>query len=122
MGFFRLTPSEQLLRLALALAFLYPPIAAVLDPYSWVGYFPTFLSDAVAPHQILLLHAFGVVEVALALWMLSARRARKPALIMALVLIVIVIANPGQLSVLFRDLSLALVACAVAMRRQNPPT
>ena len=117
MLFFKLSPSEQLLRLALALTFLYPPIAAVFDPYSWVGYFPTFLSDAVAPHQILLLHAFGVVEVLLALWVLLGRRVRTPALLMASLLVVIVLANPAQLPVLFRDLALALVAIALAFRK-----
>ena len=119
MAFFRLSPSEQLVRLALALAFLYPPISAVLDPYSWVGYFPTFLSDAVAPHQIILLHAFGISEVFLALWLLSARRVRIPALLMASILVVIVLANPAQLAVLFRDLALALVAVSLAIGRKQ---
>lgn len=119
MTFFRLSPSEQLLRLALALAFLYPPVAAVFDPYSWVGYFPTFLSDAIAPHQILLLHAFGVFEVGLALWVLGTRHVRVPALLMAGTLIAIVLANPAQLSVLFRDLALTLVAIAVAVGKRR---
>ena len=117
MAFFRLSPSEQLLRLALAFSFLYPAVSAVLDPYSWVGYFPTFLSDAIAPHQVILLHTFGVVEVVLALWILGGRRVRVPALLMAAMLIAIVLANPAQLSVLFRDLALALAAGALAMRR-----
>ncbi|MGE5541055.1 MAG: hypothetical protein ACM3TU_02095 [Bacillota bacterium] len=112
----RLSLSELLLRAALTLSFLFPPIDALFDPYSWVGYFPTALSDLVAPHQLILLHTFGILEIALALWLLFSRRARIPALIMAVILLAIVAANTAQLSVLFRDVALALVALALAFR------
>jgi hypothetical protein len=104
---------EWMLRSLLALSFLYPPVDALGDPYSWIGYFPTFLTDLVAPHGILLLHAFGIVEVLLALWVLLAKDARKPALIMGLMLIAIVAFNPGQFQVLFRDVCIALAALAL---------
>lgn len=120
MRFFSLAPTEQLLRVALAFAFLYPPLAALADPYSWVGYFPTFLSDLVAPHQVVLLHAFGVVEIVLAVWLLVGERIRIPALLMALTLLVIVLTNPAQFDVLFRDLSLAVCALVLGLRRSRP--
>jgi uncharacterized membrane protein YphA (DoxX/SURF4 family) len=121
MSFLKRPLSEQLLRLALAFSFLYPPLAAVFDPYSWVGYFPTFLSDLVAPHQLVLLHAFGLVEVALALWLLFGRRIRLPAFLMALLLFVIVVSNLNQFAVVFRDLALALVALALAHMQRAAP-
>jgi uncharacterized membrane protein YphA (DoxX/SURF4 family) len=122
MRFLRLPPFEQLLRLALAFAFLYPPLAAISDPYSWVGYFPTFLSDLVAPHQLLLLHTFGAIEVILGLWILLGRRIRIPALLMAVLLLLIVATNAAQFDVLFRDVALALAAVALAVRRRETPS
>lgn len=120
MTFLRLSPAEQLLRVALAFSFIYPPLAAFSDPYSWVGYFPTPLLDFVAPHQILLLHAFGMVEIMLAVWVVFARRVRIPALLMAVILFAIVGLNFAQMDVVFRDVALALASLALAMRRPAP--
>ena len=62
-----------------------------------------------------LLHAFGVLEVIVALWLLSGWRIRLPAALAALMLLGIVAFNWAQLDVLFRDLSLALVALALVL-------
>lgn len=105
---------ELLLRLALALSFLYPAINALFDPYSWIGYFPAFLNDLASPHQLLLLHSFGFLEVVLATWVLVGKRVRIPALIMTLMLVAIVAVNSAQFVVLFRDLAIALAALALA--------
>ncbi len=109
--------SELLLRLGLAFSFLYPAISAIKDPYSWIGYFPAVMTDFVAPHQLILLHSFGLLEVALALWVLLGRNVRIPALIMAAMLLSIVALNTGQLAVLFRDLTIAFAALALASYR-----
>ena len=112
--------ADLLLRLGVAFAFLYPPINAVLDPYSWIGYFPSFLKD-IAP-EMLLLHAFGLLEVALGLWILSGKRIFYPSLVAAGILLVIVAVNLGDFQVLFRDLSIAAAALALAaMRRPRVP-
>lgn len=103
--------TELMLRAGLAFSFLYPPIAAYFDPMSWVGYLPYFMRGVV-PDEILL-HGFGVIEIVLALWLLSGVRAHIPALIMAVILIAIVILNPGNFPVLFRDLSIVAMAIAV---------
>ncbi|HEY4519674.1 MAG TPA: hypothetical protein VJH33_01410 [Candidatus Paceibacterota bacterium] len=103
-----------LLRGGLAFSFLYPPIAALIDPMSWVGYLPYFVRG-IAPDEVLL-HAFGVVEIVLALWLLSGVRVYIPAFLMAIILIAIVFLNPGNFAVLFRDLSIAAMALAVFVR------
>ena len=104
---------DYLLRIGLALAFLYPPINAVMDPNSWIGYFPSFMKGIVEDQ--LLLHAFGVLEVSLALWVLSGWRIWIPALAMAVMLLGIVVFNIPQFQVLFRDLAIALMALALAL-------
>lgn len=104
---------DLLLRIGLALAFLYPPVNAVIDPNSWIGYFPSFIRGIVEDN--LLLHAFGVVEVLLALWVLSGYKIWIPALSMAAMLLGIVVFNTPQFQVLFRDLSIAALAVALAL-------
>lgn len=106
--------AEHLLRAAIALSLLYPPLAALGDPFSWIGYIPVWVL-AIAPVSAeTLLHAFGLFEVALALWLFFSVRVRVPALIAAAVLLFITATNPAQFPVLFRDLALALAALALA--------
>ena len=106
--------SELLLRVAVAFSFLYPPLSALSDPDSWIGYFPPFLLDMVGTSDVLLLYIFGVIEIALALWILFGKRVLIPSTLAALMLAAIVLANPVQFSVLFRDISIALAAVALA--------
>lgn len=105
---------ELLLRTALALSFLYPALAALLDPHAWIGYFPGAVLDLARGNDLLLLHAWGLVEAALAFWVLFGRRVFLPSALMTLALVLVVIANPGQFPILFRDLALALSGAALA--------
>lgn len=114
----RLPLAELLLRAALAFAFLYPPINALFDPYAWSGYFPTFLLTIAGSFELVLLHLFGLAEVALAVWILFGRNIRTPSYIAAALLIAIVVFNLNQFAVLFRDLSIALIALALAIAPQ----
>ncbi len=102
------------LRAGLAFAFLYPPISALSDPTSWLGYFPHFIL-ALPVSPLILLQAFGGLEVAIALWLLSGWRIRTPATIAALMLLGIVALNLSQFDVLFRDLSIAAIALALVL-------
>jgi uncharacterized membrane protein YphA (DoxX/SURF4 family) len=102
-----------ILRVGVAFAFLFPPIDAFLDPYSWTGYFPSFMHGVVP--DLVLLHVFGALEICLALWILSGWRMFLPSLMAALMLLAIVAFNMPQLQVLFRDLSIAAAAVALAV-------
>lgn len=122
----RVTPSEGLLRIAVAFAFLYPSIDALFDPASWLGYFPGIVTQAfhivsipLKLSDMVLLHGFGILEVLLALWVLFGKRVRIPALLMALILFIIVGFNldASNFSVLFRDVSIAFAALALAFFR-----
>lgn len=105
---------ELLLRAGLAISFLYPALHALTDPYAWVGYFPPFLLSLAGEHTILMLHVWGAIEVVLALWVLFARNVFIPSTIMAVALMAVVIANPAQFPILFRDVTIALAAGALA--------
>jgi uncharacterized membrane protein YphA (DoxX/SURF4 family) len=104
--------ANLLLRIGVAFAFLYPPINALIDPYSWIGYFPKFL-HGVLPDMVLL-HGFGVVEVLLALWVLSGKKIFWPSLIATLMLVAIVFFNLPNFQVLFRDIAIAFMSAALA--------
>ncbi|MCR4326013.1 MAG: hypothetical protein NUV59_04435 [Patescibacteria group bacterium] len=101
------------LRIGVAFAFLYPPVNALFNPYSWIGYFPHFVRG-IAP-DLVLLHLFGLVQVAIALWILSGRRIFWPSIAAAAILVAIVAFNVANLEVLFRDLSIAAMALALAV-------
>lgn len=107
-----------ILRLGLAFAFLYPPLAAFYDPLSWIGYFPE-IAHTIIPNDLLLLHTFGVLEIALALWILSGRALFYSTSLAAFILFTIVAVNYSQMDVLFRDISIAVLALGLAVQSRK---
>lgn len=105
--------ANLVLRMGVAFAFLYPPINALSNPESWLGYFPQFTRGIVADD--VLLHAFGVVEVIIALWILSGKKIFWPSVAATLMLVGIVAFNLNSFEVVFRDLSIAAAAIALAI-------
>lgn len=106
--------AQVVLRLGVAFAFLFPPLDAFFDPNSWLGYFPPFLFSLGIP-DLVLLHGFGVVEIIVALWLLSGWKIFWPSLAAAAMLISIVLLNLPQFEILFRDLAIAAAALALAL-------
>lgn len=112
---FRLPLPGLLMRLAVAFSFIYPAVSAWFDPYAWIGYFPAFALNSAGNNAELLLHAWGALEILLALWVLFAVRVYIPSIIMAALLMAVVIVNPAQFPILFRDISIALAALSLAV-------
>ncbi|MBP6860118.1 MAG: hypothetical protein KBC38_00960 [Candidatus Pacebacteria bacterium] len=107
--------ADFVLRLALAFSLLYPAVHAWFEPLSWLGYIPALAAALWPFSNEVLLHLFGAVEIVLAFWLLSGRRIAVPAALSALILVFIVVTNPVQFEVLFRDLSIAGIAIALAL-------
>ena len=103
------------LRVGVSFAFLYPAIAAITDPDSWLGYFPQWIFSFIAIDPLLILHGFGIIEAVIALWILSGRHIRIPAALAAFLLLAIIAFNWSGLDVLFRDFSIACMALALAL-------
>lgn len=101
------------LRAGVAFAFLYPPINALWNPESWIGYFPPWAFGYVP--DLVLLHSFGVVEVIIALWILSGWRIFWPSLLATVMLLGIVVVDYYNFEVLFRDLSIAAASLSLAL-------
>jgi len=119
------TYSDMVLRAGVAFAFLYPAVNAVFEPFTWIGYFPPFLRGIV-PDPVLL-HTFGALEIVIALWILSGWRIFWPSAAATALLLSIVIFDFNSFEVLFRDVSIAAAALALALAHyserggQTPP-
>jgi uncharacterized membrane protein YphA (DoxX/SURF4 family) len=109
--------SDLVLRASLAFAFLYPPLDALLDADTWLGYFPRYL-HGIVPDPVLL-HGFGLVEVIIAVWLLSGWKIFWPSLAALAILLAIVFTHPHGFDTLFRDLSIAGIALALAITRAS---
>ena len=101
------------LRVGVAFAFLYPALNALVDPDAWIGYFPLFVKGYVS--DLALLHAFGIVEVVIALWILSGWRIFWPSVAATAMLLGIVVFNLPNFQVLFRDVALAAMPLSLAV-------
>src|SRR4051812_16103479 len=104
--------SNLLLRIAIAFSFLYPAIDSFLHPDDWIDFFPQFMRGIV-PDQTLLL-GWGALEIVIALWILSGKKIFIPSAAATVLLCAIVLFNLSLMQVVFRDLSLALVAAVLA--------
>lgn len=111
------------LRVGLAFGFLYAASLSLRDPVSWMGFFPIWLRDLAAPiaSPETLLVAFSILEVGLALWILSGKGGWLSGFLAAAVIAGILFANLGAFDILFRDVPMMFAALAYAFfsRRRN---
>ncbi len=99
------------LRVGLAIPFLYAAISATLQPEAWVGFIPFFLRNLVP--ESLLLGAHSLLNVILALWLLSGWKTKYAAGLATLALAVIIVVNLVALDIIFRDIGLMLAALSL---------
>lgn len=104
--------SLWLLRIGLAIMFLYAAISSFLQPSEWIGYLPGFIAQFFDPE--LVLKVFSVVEIMVATWLLSGVYTRYAALAAGVMLLGITISNFSLLAISFRDIGLAFTAFALA--------
>src|SRR5476649_1308116 len=102
-----------LLRLSIGSVFLYAAIAATLEPFNWIGYIPQF-AQAIVPGHILLL-GFSLFQLLLAVWILSGWKSFYSASLASITLIGIIVANIGEIDILFRDFAIFFAAIALAI-------
>lgn len=100
-----------ILRVALAVPFLFAAIDATLQPEEWVGFIPFFLRNMFP--ESLLLSAHALFDFILAVWLLSGWKTKYAAAFSVLNLATIIVVNLTALDVIFRDVGLLLAAVAL---------
>jgi uncharacterized membrane protein YphA (DoxX/SURF4 family) len=101
-----------LLRVSLAVIFLYAAASSFANPREWIGYLPGVLVERFPAE--LLLKGFSVFELLLAAWLLSGVYTRYAALLAAATLGGIVVTNFELFMITFRDIALIFAALALA--------
>mgnify|MGYP001166529298 FL=1 len=103
----------------MAFAFIYPAVSAWFNPYAWVGYFPPIVLDFVGSNDVILLHAFGVTEILIGLWIILGRKILLPSIIASAYLVGIILLNLNQMDVIFRDISILAIALALIVQERE---
>ena len=102
-----------LIILGLVIVFLYAAIDSFLSPSEWVGFFP-FWMRKIVPVGVLL-PAFSVFEIFLSIWLLSGKYIFYAAIVAGITLFGIIVFNPSQFDITFRDISPLFAAAALAV-------
>ena len=103
--------SALLLRTGLAVVFLYAAVSSFKTPLDWTSYLPHFLTSSIS--AVTLVKIFAVYEIILGLWLVSGFYLKWAATLCALTLAGIVVVNPHDLIVTFRDIGLVFAALAL---------
>lgn len=113
--------SQLLLRIGIAVVFLYAAISAFIDPNEWIGFLPPLITENFKAETVL--HIFSVIELVLAAWLLSGAYVRWAALFAAAMLSGIVVSNFSIFQISFRDIAIIFAALALAaMPEAEQPT
>lgn len=105
--------TNLLIRIGVAFAFLYPPIDALFDPYSWLGYFPKFMHGIIP--DMVLLHSFGTIEILIAFWIISGKKIFLPSAIATFILTGIILFDIQDFQIVFRDIPIAIMSAVLAI-------
>ncbi len=90
---------------------VYAAIASFLQPLNWIGFFPAWLRGFM-PASILLF-AYSLYQMALALWLLSGKKAFYAAILGGVTLVAIIVTNITLLDIIFRDVAILFAAVAL---------
>lgn len=117
----KITQGRFLLRIGLAFAFFYAAIQSIRLPEAWAYWIPKFVLALIPVSPTLLIDIVAVGQIGLGLWLISGRRQRLAGGIAAAFLFGITVFNLRLFDVVFRDVSLALAAVALAVLAPEEP-
>ena len=104
--------SSLLLRIGLAAVFLYAAVAGFLSPDDWIGYLPSVVANS--PQGPLALQVWGGLEIAVALWLLSGKKAVWSGLVAAFLMLGVIVQNITLFDIVFRDAAILFMALALS--------
>lgn len=103
-----------LMATGLAFVFIYAAVSAMMNPAAYRSFLPGFLDEAPSWVAEGALRSFGLVEVAVALGVLTRRYRYLASLVAAVTLVAIIAVNLNAFDILFRNVAIALAALALA--------
>jgi hypothetical protein len=105
--------ARLMLQIGLAAVFLYAAVSSLQKPDEWTAYLPNFLTNSISP--VTLVKGLAVYELVLAAWLLSGKYLKLAGLFCAMTLGGILVVNPHQLLVTFRDIGLLFMSLALVL-------
>lgn len=108
---------QLLLRLGLAITFLYATIAAFITPSDWVGYLPSMLTSHIDAKTVL--YFFDAFQLVLVILLVSGIYVRWAAWLTALTILGIITSNYHLFIITFRDFGLFFMAVALALMPES---
>lgn len=105
------------LRVGLAVVFVYAAISSLVAPNDWVSFLPQIVRDNFSPTVVL--NIFSVIELILAVWLLSGVYVRLAGLVCAVMLGGIVVSNFSLFAISFRDIGLIFAALALVFSEES---
>ena len=109
--------ASVLLRIGIALTFLYASYSSLTNPTSWVGFVPDFVGNFIQVN--LFLELFSYFQIALSVWLLSGYKMFYSGIVTVLVTLPIVILNPIQMDIVFRDITIIFAGLALTTLNES---
>ncbi len=103
--------ASLIIRVGLALVFLYAGINAFIQPSAWISFIPEFSTRFIDPE--ISLDILSVFQIFLALWLLSGRYVKYSASLAISMLVGLMLFNLGTFLITFRDIGLIAAASAL---------
>jgi uncharacterized membrane protein YphA (DoxX/SURF4 family) len=110
-GFYNPNFAKVLLRVGLALTFLYAAVSALRTPDAWTGFVPQGVTNLLSAKTVL--DTVAVLQLLIVVGLLVGRYLKLTAVVAAVLLTGILVANLNSLVVTFRDMGLACMALAL---------
>jgi len=99
------------LRAGLAFVLVYASVEIYYRPDNFLKYVPPFVLQMIS--MDLFLPIFGVVEIILALWLLSGWKGQYPSMLAVMMMVGIVVFNMDYFQILFRNVAIGFGALAL---------
>ena len=109
--------AHLVLRIGTAFALIYSAISGFITPDNWIGYFPSFTQEILSVNTILIF--WGIIEIILAVWILSGWKIKTPSIIGAVAMLGLIVFNFNQMDILFRDVTIMSVFIALAIWKKK---
>lgn len=105
--------ASLLIRVGLAIVFVYAAISALITPNAWVGFIPDFSNQFLDP--IIALDILSVMQLLLAVWLVTPYLPIFSAIVSALFLGGLMVTNIEEFLITFRDIALVFGCAAVVV-------